>query len=97
MVSGQFFGEVALLTGEPRSATIVAATEVELYEVTRDHLMELLHNRPEIAEQMTETISAHRLRDLENIDKLTPEEQEAETKNLVQQMLGKVKKLFGLG
>lgn len=96
MVSGQFFGEVALLTGEPRSATIVAGTDVLLFEVTREHLMKLLQARPEIAEHMTETITAHRMRDLENIDKLTPEEQEEESKNLVQQMLGTVKKLFGL-
>jgi len=96
MVSGQFFGEVALLTGEPRTATIVAVTEVLLYEVTRDHLMELLHNRPEIAEQMSKIVGEHRLRDMENIGRLTPEQQAEQKRNLVQQMLSKVKKLFGL-
>ncbi len=97
MVSGEFFGEMALLTGEERSATVVARTDTLLLEVTRTPLMELLQRRPEIAEQMTSVIGKHRLRDVESIDRLTPEEQAAEEESLVKQLLGKVKGLFGLG
>lgn len=34
LTSGQFFGEIALLTGKPRSATIIASTDVVAYEIT---------------------------------------------------------------
>ncbi len=34
---GQFFGEWALMTGEPRSATVVAGQDVELYTLDKQH------------------------------------------------------------
>jgi CRP-like cAMP-binding protein len=32
---GDFFGEIALLTGEPRSATVIAREPVELYTLSK--------------------------------------------------------------
>ncbi len=34
LTSGQFFGEIALLTGKPRSATLIASTDVMGYGIT---------------------------------------------------------------
>jgi len=41
---GQFFGEIALLTGEPRSTTVKAETDALVYEITTDirHGFEIL-------------------------------------------------------
>src|SRR5579864_7140519 len=36
LASGGFFGEMSLLTGEPRSATVSAVTDCELLEITAD-------------------------------------------------------------
>jgi small-conductance mechanosensitive channel len=52
-----FFGEMALMTGEKRTATICARTDVELLEVTRDAFGELFKNHPETAAQMGEVIA----------------------------------------
>ena len=35
---GEFFGEMSLLTGEPRTASIVAGTDVIGHEITKDHM-----------------------------------------------------------
>jgi small-conductance mechanosensitive channel/CRP-like cAMP-binding protein len=53
-----FFGEMALMTGEPRNATIRARTDVEVLEMTRDAFTELFRAHPEAAAQMSEIIAA---------------------------------------
>jgi CRP-like cAMP-binding protein len=44
-----FFGEIALLTGEPRNSTIRAHTDVEVLRVDRSGFTHLFRARPEIA------------------------------------------------
>jgi len=53
---GDFFGEMALLTGEPRSATIVACCDVEAYVLRKEPFREVLQQNPAIAEKISETI-----------------------------------------
>jgi small-conductance mechanosensitive channel/CRP-like cAMP-binding protein len=52
-----FFGEMALMTGEKRTATIRARSDVELLELNRDAFGELFKNHPETAAQMGEVIA----------------------------------------
>jgi CRP-like cAMP-binding protein len=47
---GQFFGEMSLLTGEPRSATIKAITRSSCFEISKQHILTILKERPEIGE-----------------------------------------------
>ena len=50
---GNFFGEMGLLTGAPRSASVIAKTDVECYRIDKDVVEELLHARPSIAEEIS--------------------------------------------
>ena len=52
-----FFGEMGMLTGELRSATIVAAEEVECWRLDRDAFATLLEARPEIADDVSEALA----------------------------------------
>ena len=64
--AGQFFGEMALVTGEARSATVIAKTDVECYRLDRGSFQELLRARPEIAAEVRRVIGA-RKPDLEQV------------------------------
>jgi small-conductance mechanosensitive channel/CRP-like cAMP-binding protein len=57
---GNVFGEMALLTGEPRVATCVARTEVSCYAIERGPFEVLLAERPEIAGDFARTLAARR-------------------------------------
>src|SRR4029077_15327218 len=46
---GQFFGEMSLMTGESRAATVVAKTDVECYVVEKEAFQEILEEKPELA------------------------------------------------
>jgi len=51
---GAFFGEVSILTGKPRSATIVALTDCELLELDRATLDEIVQKQPHVWDVMQE-------------------------------------------
>lgn len=59
MVVGNYFGEMALLTGEPRSATVFAVTDAELLMVDKEGLRDVLTANPEL-EQVVSKALAHR-------------------------------------
>jgi CRP/FNR family transcriptional regulator, cyclic AMP receptor protein len=55
--TGDFFGEMSLLDGRPRSATAVAQTEVLLMVVSRPKFLKLLITEPRIAIAVMCTLS----------------------------------------
>ena len=58
--AGQFFGEMALINGEARSATVTAKTDVECYRLDRGAFQELLRARPELASEVRRIIGARK-------------------------------------
>jgi len=47
-----FFGEIAFLTGKPRTATVEAAEECDILEVPEDQITDLIRQHPHIREVM---------------------------------------------
>lgn len=56
-----FFGEMSLLDGKPRSATVTAVEDTELLVLQRDDFLAMLDRNPQLALRMLETM-ATRLR-----------------------------------
>jgi CRP-like cAMP-binding protein len=56
---GDFFGEMALISAEPRSATIVAAEPIQLFTLLSEEFQLILRDNPAAAEEMRR-ISARR-------------------------------------
>ncbi|MDF3069388.1 MAG: Potassium efflux system KefA protein / Small-conductance mechanosensitive channel [Polyangiaceae bacterium] len=56
-----FFGEMALMTGQPREATVVALTAVECLRIDKADFQGILQRRPSIAERISEILAARRL------------------------------------
>jgi cAMP-dependent protein kinase regulator len=59
---GDFFGEVSLLTGRPRTATITASTEVTAIELDRANLDRIAEGHPEVG-QVLEDFYERRAKD----------------------------------
>jgi putative peptide zinc metalloprotease protein len=55
---GMLFGEAALLTGAPRNATVRAATDVELYSISRDDVLEAMAAERSVADRVIGLLQA---------------------------------------
>ncbi|MFW8566834.1 cyclic nucleotide-binding domain-containing protein [Orrella sp. 11846] len=51
-------GEMSLLTGEPRSATVITTSYVQCYIIDKQDLEEILQKRPELAQTLADLIEA---------------------------------------
>ena len=45
---GDFFGEMAVLSGEPRTATVTAVKNTEVLELSRENLREICSRHPHV-------------------------------------------------
>jgi small-conductance mechanosensitive channel/CRP-like cAMP-binding protein len=54
---GNFFGEMGMMTGAPRRATVIAVSDVECYRVDKEAFHDILQQRPEIAESISEILA----------------------------------------
>jgi len=89
---GSFFGEMALLTGEPRNADVVTLSEVETLEIRKAVLQEILDNNEELAGALSRIIAERQMR-LDEYSKTMPEQDRQEkAKNI----LRRIKRFFSL-
>lgn len=89
--ANDFFGEMSLLTGEPRTANVVAEEETEVLQIRKAALKPLFENNPELLRAISEIAEERR--------SLLPEpttepEQESETEP--GGMMGAIRRFFGL-
>lgn len=71
LVSGDCFGEMSLLTGEPRSATVTAGTDCEVVEIGKVVLQKSLKDNPQLVTQLGELLAKRKM-ETEGILENTP-------------------------
>ena len=88
---GALFGEMSVLTGEPRTATVLSLGDAALLAVDRDAFERILSAEPDLAQRLAETIARRRMA----LDAARAEQQapamEKETSNL----LDRIRNIFG--
>ncbi len=87
---GDFFGEMALFTGEPRTANVVADEETEVLEIGFQAMKHLFDTNPDLVEALTHTIAERRADLKAKSEDVKEDEDEAEG------LLASVKRFFGI-
>jgi len=94
--AGDFFGEMGMMTGEPRAATVSALSDVECYRLDKESFHHILHRRPEIAEDISHVLARRRV-ELEALrGELTEEAMRLKMQNTQGALLTRIRNFFML-
>jgi small-conductance mechanosensitive channel/CRP-like cAMP-binding protein len=94
--AGDFFGEMSLMTGEPRSATVVAETSVQLYRLEKATFEELVKARPTLAENIAGVLARRRTELLAVREGLDAEGRERQLRTTEHDLLHRIRNFFAL-
>jgi len=97
MRAGDCFGEMSLLTGEARSATIRAEDDCEVMEIRKEVMAEILRDAPQCLTQLSDILAKRKLEG-EGIlkDASKPEEQEKKESEYRASFLKRLRTVFEL-
>lgn len=93
---GEFFGEHSLMTGEPRTATVIASSDCIVYEITREHLNPILKARPALAELFSQVIAERDLLNTKAFETYSMMQRKNEASRLQKSLFQKIKGFFGI-
>lgn len=91
-----FFGEMGLMTGEPRAADVVATTDVDCFRLGKETFEQVLLKRPEIVNELSENMATRRVELIAVRDGLDAGERRSRHATERERILGGIKGFFGL-
>ena len=92
---GQVFGEMSLLTGEPRSATVRTISDVRVLEIKKQNLEIILKNRPGLAQILSDIVVDRKQKNLNHLNEMSANIRQHHEEER-RQLLLRIKKFFRL-
>jgi CRP-like cAMP-binding protein len=96
MAAPNVFGEMGVVTGEPRTASVIAASEVECYRLDKDAFQRILKLRPEIRETVSNVMARRRVELATVRDGLNAEQRKERVREERNRILASLQAFFGL-
>ena len=94
---GDYFGEMSLLTGEPRTATIAALSDCKMWQIAKADLAPIFQENKELATRLSECLASRRLETEGLLAASTPpQEVSAKRSQYTQGLLSKLYSFFEL-
>jgi len=93
---GNFFGEMSLMTGSPRLASVIAKTDLACYRLDKDAFESVLKARPEIAEDLSRILVERRAQLDTALQNLDEDALHKEMDHRHVEVLETIKRFFGL-
>ncbi len=93
IVPGQFFGEMSMLVGEPRGATVTAVVDSVVFEITRSSFSKTLEQRPEVASIISRVIAERQLTNTQRLEASEADRQDA-IERAANSLVNRMKSIF---
>src|SRR5262249_39981846 len=92
--AGKFFGEMALMTGEPRNATVRASAPCKLIRIEGSALRSVLASAPGVAEHVSRVIAERQANPHSSEPTATIRDSSVEERSSL--LLGRIRRFFSL-
>jgi small-conductance mechanosensitive channel/CRP-like cAMP-binding protein len=92
----QYFGEMGLLTGDARTATITAESEVLCYRLDKRGFEAIIHARPELADAMSRTVAERQAANDATLASLSAEARARATGTRASDIMRRIRDFFRL-
>src|SRR5438067_4968726 len=96
MAAPNVFGEMGVVTGEPRTASVIAASEVECYRLDKEAFQRVLKQRPQIAESVSNVMARRRVELAAVREGLDADQKKARVREEKTRILESLQTFFGL-
>ncbi len=93
---GSFFGEMGMMTGTPRAASVIAKTDVECYRLDKEAFAEIILERPVLADEISRILVERRAELDSVLHNLDDETMHKEMHHQQHEVLETIKRFFGL-
>ncbi len=91
---GKFFGEMSLLTGEKRTATVAARGAAQLFRISSDDMRDILEKDPSLAEHLAEVLARRKAQLEEQKTGNPPSKKEEQAESNI--LLSRIRSFFSL-
>lgn len=91
-----YFGEMGLLTGQARTATVIAEGDVLCYRLDKPGFEAVLKARPELAESLSQTVVARQAANDATLASLSAEARARATGSRASDLVQKIRQFFGM-
>jgi small-conductance mechanosensitive channel/CRP-like cAMP-binding protein len=92
LMGGSVFGEMGMMTGEPRKATVVARSDVQCYRLDKAGFEGVLKARPDVANEISRVLASREM-ELEDVVEASAGGKPKASREAI---LGRIRDFFGL-
>lgn len=91
---GDYFGEMSLLTGEKRSATVIAQSEVSVLEIASSDLLPILRENTNLMQNLSQVLAERKLTTQNVVNQVIQAQKISEKEALSKTILGRIRAFF---
>jgi len=91
---GEFFGEISLLTGEARSATVRTECDCSVFEITKNCMTELFRQHPQLLDSISRIVAERRVENDRYQVTIAEAEKQRQTDSIAQQFKERIRGFF---
>ncbi len=97
LAEGDVFGEMGMMTGEPRTASVTALSDVVCYRLDKSSFDGIIQSRPEIAEAISHLLARRKVELDALTENLTAEAKRRRVADVQGDLLARIKRFFAIG